>query len=80
MNQKFGKKNSENSSFFVSLFYAFLFWYVIFIFPVWCVKNMDLNGFFKKSQKIDIDAGSLFYTETKEFDEAFEYFKSRPLH
>ena len=57
-----------------------LFWYLAFTLPGWCVRNMDLNGFFENSQAMDIDAGSFFYTETKEFDEAFEYFKSRPLH
>jgi hypothetical protein len=70
----FGKKKL-----FVSLIQASFFWWIAFAFPGWCVQNLDLNGFFKKNQKIGIDAGSLFYTETKEFDEAFEYFKSRPL-
>ncbi len=64
----------------MSLIQAVFFWWIAFAFPVWCVQNLDLNGFFKKNQAIDVDAGSLFYTETKEFDEAFEYFKSRPIH
>jgi hypothetical protein len=64
---------------FASLIQAAIFWWMALSFPGWCVQNLDLNGFFKKNQAIDVDAGSLFYTETKEFDEAFEYFKSRPL-
>ena len=70
---------SRKKKLFTSLIQAAFFWWMAFAFPTWCVQNLDLNGFFKKSQAIGIDAGSLFYTETKEFDEAFEYFKSRPL-
>lgn len=64
---------------FKSLIQAAFFWWMAFSLPVWCVQNLDWNGFFEKNQVISVDAGSLFYTETKEFDEAFEYFKSRPL-
>jgi hypothetical protein len=69
----------EKKKLFTSLIKAAFFWWMAFVLPVWCVQNLDVNDFFKKSQAIGVDAGSLFYTETKEFDEAFEYFKSRPL-
>lgn len=74
------KTSSKNRKLFVSLIQAAFFWWMAIILPVWGVHNLDVNSFFEKSQALGIDTGSLFYTETKEFDEAFEYFKSRPLH
>jgi hypothetical protein len=65
---------------FASLMQATFFWWFALAFPTWCVQNLDLNGFFQNTQARDIDAGSLFYTETKEFGEAFQYFQNRPLH
>jgi hypothetical protein len=73
------KKLFRKNKLFTSIIQAAFFWWIALAFPTWCVQNLDFNGFFQKVQVRDIDTGSLFYTETKEFSEAFQYFQSRPL-
>ena len=65
------------------LYFRFLraafFWWIALTVPSWSIQNLDLNGFFQKTLTFGVDAGTGFYTETKEFDEAFQYFENSSL-
>ena len=68
-----------NQKLYSRVFRAAFFWWIALTFPSWSVQIMDLNGFFKKTITFSVDVGSGFYTETKEFDEAFQYFENSSL-